>query len=113
MAIEVRVPTILRSYTGGSKVVEGAGDTLIGLIDDLDAKHSGLKGRLITPEGGLHRFVNVYINDEDVRFLGALDAKLNDGDSVTILPAVAGGALGFAAAAALMQQRAASVLSER
>jgi len=102
MAIEVRVPTILRSYTGGAKTVEGAGDTLSALIDDLDAKHSGLKGRLITPEGGLHRFVNIYVNDEDVRFLGALDAKLNDGDSITILPAVAGGALGFAAAAALL-----------
>ena len=105
MAIEVRVPTILRSYTGGSKVVEGSGDTLTALIDDLDAKHSGLKGRLITPEGGLHRFVNIYVNDEDVRFLGALDAKLNDGDSITILPAVAGGALGFAAAAALLGPR--------
>jgi MoaD family protein len=105
MAIEVRVPTILRSYTGGSKVVEGSGDTLSGLIDDLDTKHSGLKGRLLTPEGGLHRFVNIYVNDEDVRFLGALDAKLNDGDSITILPAVAGGALGFAAAAALLGDR--------
>jgi molybdopterin converting factor small subunit len=102
MAIEVRVPTILRSYTSGAKVVEGSGDTLGALIDDLDTKHSGLKGRLITDDGGLHRFVNVYVNDEDVRFLGALDAKLTDGDSVTILPAVAGGALGFAAAAALL-----------
>jgi len=102
MAIEVRVPTILRNYTGGQKIVEGSGDTLSALLDDLDAKHSGLKGRLITPEGGLHRFVNVYVNDEDVRFLGALDAKLADGDSITILPAVAGGALGFAAAAALL-----------
>jgi molybdopterin converting factor small subunit len=102
MAIEVRVPTILRSYTGGAKVVEGSGDTLAGLIDDLDAKHNGLKGRLITAEGGLHRFVNIYVNDEDVRFLGALDAKVSDGDSVTILPAVAGGALGFAAVAALL-----------
>ena len=102
MAIEVRVPTILRSYTGGAKVVEGSGDTLSGLIEDLDAKHSGLKGRLVTPEGGLHRFVNIYVNDEDVRFLGALDAKLSDGDTVTILPAVAGGAFGFAAAAAII-----------
>jgi molybdopterin synthase sulfur carrier subunit len=102
MAIEVRVPTILRSYTGGAKVVEGSGDTLGALIDDLNTRHSGLKGRLLTDEGGLHRFVNVYVNDEDVRFLGALDAKLSDGDSVTILPAVAGGALGFAAAAALL-----------
>jgi len=65
MAIEVRVPTILRSYTGGSKVVQGSGDTLSGLIDDLDAQHSGLKGRLLTPEGGLHRFVNIYVNDEE------------------------------------------------
>jgi MoaD family protein len=104
MAIEVRVPTILRSYTGGAKTVEGSGDTLAGLIDDLDSRHSGFKGRLITSEGGLHRFVNIYVNDEDVRFLGALDAKLNDGDSITILPAVAGGALGFAAAAALLQK---------
>ena len=102
MAIEVRVPTILRSYTGGAKVVEGAGETLDELLTDLDGKHPGLRGRLITDEGALHRFVNVYVNDEDVRFLGALDAKLADGDSVTVLPAVAGGALGFAAAAALM-----------
>jgi molybdopterin synthase sulfur carrier subunit len=101
MAIEVRIPTILRSYTGGTKTVEGAGDTIAALLDDLDTKHPGLKGRLLTPEGGLHRFVNVYVNDEDVRFLGALDAKLNDGDSVTILPAVAGGAFAFAAAHAL------------
>ena len=102
MAIEVRIPTILRTHTGGNKTVEGSGETLIALIDDLDTRHSGLKGRLLTPEGGLHRFVNIYVNDEDVRFLGALDAKLNDGDAITILPAVAGGALGFAAAAALL-----------
>jgi MoaD family protein len=100
MAIEVRIPTILRQYTGGAKVVEGAGDNIGELLTNLDSSHPGLRGRLVTEEGGLHRFVNVYINDEDVRFLGALDAKLNDGDSVTVLPAVAGGALGFAAAAA-------------
>ena len=102
MAIEVKIPTILRTYTGGEKSVEGKGDTLSALIDDLDGSYAGLKGRLITDEGALHRFVNIYVNDEDVRFLGALDAKLNDGDSITILPAVAGGALGFAAAAALL-----------
>ncbi|MEH0933677.1 MoaD family protein [Micromonospora psammae] len=101
MAIEVRIPTILRSHTGGAKVVEGAGDTLGDLLTDLDSRHAGLKARLVTEAGALHRFVNVYVNDEDVRFLGALDAKLNDGDSVTILPAVAGGAFGFAAAAAI------------
>jgi len=92
MAVDVRVPTILRSYTGGEKSVQGTGDTIAGLLTDLDARYPGLRGRLITDEGVLHRFVNVYVNDEDVRFLGALDAKLSDGDTVTILPAVAGGA---------------------
>ncbi|HVM27311.1 MAG TPA: MoaD/ThiS family protein [Mycobacteriales bacterium] len=92
MAIEVRIPTILRSYTGGEKVVEGQGGTLSALLDDLESRHGGLKERLITPDGGLHRFVNVYVNDEDVRFLGSLETRLSDGDSVTVLPAVAGGA---------------------
>ena len=92
MAIEVRVPTILRSYTGGAKVVEGSGDTLSGLIDDLDAKHNGLKGRLITPEGGLHRFVNIYVNDEDIRFLKNLETPVKAGDEISIVPAIAGGA---------------------
>jgi molybdopterin synthase sulfur carrier subunit len=90
MAIEVRIPTILRTYTGGAKTVEGAGDTLEALFVDLDGKHPGLRDRLIK-DGALHRFVNVYVNDEDVRFTGALETKLNDGDSITILPAVAGG----------------------
>ncbi len=101
MAIEVRVPTILRSHTGGAKTVQGTGDTIAELLTDLDSRHSGLRARLVTEDGSLHRFVNMYVNDEDVRFLGGLDTKLSDGDSVTILPAVAGGALAFAAAAAL------------
>jgi molybdopterin synthase sulfur carrier subunit len=91
MAIEVRIPTILRSYTGGAKAVQAEGDTLAALVDNLDAAHPGLKDRLITEGGALHRFVNVYVNDEDVRFTGALQTTLSDGDSVTILPAVAGG----------------------
>jgi sulfur-carrier protein len=91
MAIEVKIPTILRTYTGGEKSVEGSGDTLQALIDDLEAHHTGIKGRLITDDGGLHRFVNIYVNDEDVRFTGSLDTALKDGDAVTILPAVAGG----------------------
>ena len=91
MAIEVKIPTILRTYTGGAKTVDATGDTLTALIDDLDANHPGLKGRLVTEDGGLHRFVNVYVNDEDVRFTGSLDTVFKDGDSVTILPAVAGG----------------------
>ena len=92
MSVDVRIPTILRTYTGGEKAVEATGDTLAELINDLDARHPGLRGRLVTDEGALHRFVNVYVNDEDVRFLGALEAKVSDGDTVTILPAVAGGA---------------------
>jgi MoaD family protein len=91
MSVDVRVPTILRSHTGGAKTVEGSGDTLAALLADLETRHPGLRGRLVTEEGALHRFVNVYVNDEDVRFLGALEAKLSDGDTVTILPAVAGG----------------------
>jgi MoaD family protein len=92
MAIEVRIPTILRAYTGGVKAVNAAGDTVGELLADLDTRYPGIRGRLITDEGGLHRFVNVYVNDEDVRFLGALEAKVDAGDTVTILPAVAGGA---------------------
>jgi sulfur-carrier protein len=92
MAVEVRIPTILRSYTGGEKTVQGQGAALSALLDDLESRHSGLRERLVTAEGGLHRFVNVYVNDEDVRFLGGLDTSLSDGDSVTVLPAVAGGA---------------------
>jgi molybdopterin synthase sulfur carrier subunit len=91
MAIEVRIPTILREYTGGEKVVEAAGGTLEELFADLDARHSGLRGRLMDDGGALARFVNVYRGDEDVRFLGGLSTPLSDGDSVTILPAVAGG----------------------
>jgi molybdopterin synthase sulfur carrier subunit len=91
MAIEVKIPTILRTYTGGEKSVEAKGETLSALIDDLDTRHPGIKGRLITDEGGLHRFVNVYVNDEDVRFTGSLATSLKDGDAVTVLPAVAGG----------------------
>lgn len=90
MAIDVRIPTILRTYTEGAKVVEAKGDTLADLIDNLDAAHPGLKGRLVE-NGSLRRFVNIYVNDEDVRFLGGLEAELGDGDEVTVLPAVAGG----------------------
>jgi MoaD family protein len=90
MAIEVRIPTILRTYTDGAKAVDGRGERLGALIDDLEANHPGLKERLIE-NGDLRRFVNVYINDEDVRFIGGLEAELSDGDQVVVLPAVAGG----------------------
>ncbi|PNE42497.1 MULTISPECIES: MoaD/ThiS family protein [Streptomyces] len=90
MAIEVRIPTILRSYTDGQKAVEGSGETLGELFSDLESRHTGIRERLIEGEQ-LRRFVNVYLNDEDVRFLEGISTKLADGDNVTILPAVAGG----------------------
>jgi molybdopterin converting factor small subunit len=91
MAIEARIPTILRSYTGGEKAVTGEGTTLQELFVDLDSRHEGLRARLVSDDGSLARFVNVYLNDEDVRFLGGVETPLSDGDVVTILPAVAGG----------------------
>ena len=95
MAIEVRIPTILRTYTGGEKAVDANGATLAALIDDLEANHPGIKDRLLdAKEDGqtdLRRFVNVYVNDEDVRFTGGLETALSDGDQVVVLPAVAGG----------------------
>ena len=90
MSIEVRIPTILRPYTKDQKAVEAAGSTLSAVIADLDSNYSGLGERLLE-NGSLRRFINVYINDEDVRFLGGLDSQIKDGDSITILPAVAGG----------------------
>jgi molybdopterin synthase sulfur carrier subunit len=90
MAIEVRIPTILRTYTDGEKSVNGEGANLSALIDDLESSHPGIKDRLID-NGDLRRFVNVYVNDEDVRFLGGLEAALSDGDQIVVLPAVAGG----------------------
>jgi sulfur-carrier protein len=92
MAIEVRIPTILRSYTGGAKAVQASGSTLGELLINLDTEHGGLRDRLVDGEN-LRRFVNVYLNDEDVRFLGGLETPVADGDTVTVLPAVAGGAL--------------------
>lgn len=91
MSVAVRIPTILRPYTEGAKEVEGSGSTLDALIKDLDGRYPGLADRLLE-DGRLRRFVNVYLNDEDVRFLAGLETPLSDGDDVTILPAVAGGA---------------------
>ncbi|MCH0540491.1 MoaD/ThiS family protein [Streptomyces sp. MUM 203J] len=93
MAIEVRIPTILRTYTDGAKAVEGSGETLAELFADLESRHSGIQERIVDQAAGgeLRRFVNVYLNDEDVRFLDGISTRLADGDNVTILPAVAGG----------------------
>jgi len=90
MSIEIRIPTILRPYTKDQKSVQAYGANLSALIADLDANYPGIGERLLE-NGSLRRFINVYINDEDVRFLGSLEAQVKDGDSVTILPAVAGG----------------------
>jgi molybdopterin synthase sulfur carrier subunit len=98
MAIEVRIPTILRTYTGGEKAVGATGATLAELIDDLESHHPGIKERLLDAKddgpADLRRFVNVYVNDEDVRFTGGLQTELSDGDQVVVLPAVAGGSAG-------------------
>jgi sulfur-carrier protein len=90
MIVTVSVPTILRSHTGGEKRVTASGSTLQAVISDLESNYSGISERLVD-NGKLHRFVNIYVNDEDVRFSGGLDTEISDGDSVTILPAVAGG----------------------
>jgi sulfur-carrier protein len=91
MAIQVRIPTILRTYTDGERAVESSGATVTELIDALESEHAGIKDRLV--EGGeARRFVNIYVNDEDIRFTGGLDTAVADGDTVVILPAVAGGA---------------------
>jgi molybdopterin synthase sulfur carrier subunit len=93
--VRVKVPTILRPHVGGQPVVEAdGGGTLRDLLDDLDRRYPGFKDRIVTEDGALHRFVNVYVNDEDVRYLGALDARVGEGDTVSILPAVAGGRQG-------------------
>ena len=93
MSITVSIPTILRTHTGGEKRVSATGATLQAVISDLESNYSGISERLVDPTnpGKLHRFVNIYVNDEDVRFSGGLDTEVSDGDSVTILPAVAGG----------------------
>ena len=88
--VEVRIPTILRPYTKDQKLVSATGADLSAVIDDLDLQYPGLAERLLE-NGALRRFINIYINDEDVRFIGSLTAQLKNGDSITILPAVAGG----------------------
>jgi molybdopterin converting factor small subunit len=90
MSVSVSVPTILRPVTKGEKTVSAEGATLAEVITDLDSRYTGLGDRLIK-NGALHRFVNIYVNDEDVRFTGGLETAVAEGDNVTILPAVAGG----------------------
>ncbi|HZP57401.1 MAG TPA: MoaD family protein [Dehalococcoidia bacterium] len=90
MAVEVKVTSVLQKVTG-AKVVEGKGGTVGELLTDLDARYPGFKQQIMQ-EGSLHRFVNIYLNDEDIRYLQQLETPLKDGDSISILPALAGGA---------------------
>ena len=92
MSVRVKVPTIFRKYVGGEPVVEAdGGPTIRDVLEDLDRRYPGIRERIVTERGELHRFVNVYVNEEDVRYMGALDTELREGDTVAILPAVAGG----------------------
>lgn len=92
MPVEVRVPTMLRVATGGAATVSIEGATVGDVLRTLVADHPGLSGQVLTDDGDLHRFVNIYLNDDDVRYLDRLETKVAAGDVVSILPAVAGGA---------------------
>jgi molybdopterin synthase sulfur carrier subunit len=91
MSVSVRIPTILRTYTGGASEVTAEGGTLAEVLDDLDASYSGIKARILDDQGAIRRFVNVYVGNDDVRFLEALDTKTPEGAQVSVIPAVAGG----------------------
>ncbi len=92
MTVEVRLPTVLRPHAGGAKTVTAEGSTVGEVLDALAAEFPGLSGQVVSDDGVLHRFVNVYVNDDDVRYLSSLDTPVKDDDEVSILPAVAGGA---------------------
>jgi molybdopterin synthase sulfur carrier subunit len=87
----VKLPTILRKQANGEAQVEADGTTLRDLLNDLETKYPGITKNIVSDEGGLHRFINVYVNDEDVRYLGSLETNVSESDTVSILPAVAGG----------------------
>ena len=91
MAVEVRLPTLLRAQTDGASSVAVEGATVGEVFTDLTTRYPGLAGQLVDDAGGLHKFVNVYCNDDDIRYLDQLDTKVTDGDVISILPAVAGG----------------------
>ncbi len=92
MSVSVRIPTILRTYTGGESEVAAGGGTLAEVLDDLDRNYAGIKGRILDEAGTLRRFVNVYVGNDDVRFLQNLDTPTPDGTQISVIPAVAGGA---------------------
>jgi sulfur-carrier protein len=91
MSVSVRIPTILRTYTGGESEVSADGATLTEVLDSLDSSYAGIKGRIIDEKGELRRFVNVYVGNDDVRFLDNLETATPDGAQISVIPAVAGG----------------------
>jgi molybdopterin converting factor small subunit len=91
MSVEVRLPTLLRTHAEGASSVEATGATVGEVFTELVGAHPGLQGQLVDDGGTLHKFVNVYVNDDDIRYLDQLDTKVTDGDVISILPAVAGG----------------------
>ena len=96
MPVQVNLPTVLRSHAGGAKAVSVEGATVGQVLKALGATYPGLSGQVIDSDGALHKFVNVYLNDDDVRYLSALDTPVTDADEIYILPAVAGGAVSVA-----------------
>jgi sulfur-carrier protein len=91
MAVTVRIPTTMRPISGGSSTVEVEGATLAEVLANLDSAHPGFRDRLFDDDGGLRKFVNVFVADDDVRYLDGVDTKVPDGETVSIIPAVAGG----------------------
>lgn len=91
MSVTVKIPTQLRSLTDGASTVDAAGGSVVELIDDIEKKHPGIKERIMDEDGSLRRFVNIYLGDEDVRFLDGLNTSVPEGGSIAIIPAVAGG----------------------
>lgn len=90
MAVTVRIPTPLRTLTGGAETVEVDATSIREMVENLEGKHAGLKERLMDDKG-VRRFVNLYVGEEDIRFLDGLDTELKDGEEVSIVPAIAGG----------------------
>ena len=91
MPVEVRLPTVLRPHAAGQSSVQVEGGTIGEVLATLVAEYPGMAGQVLTDDGTLHRFVNVYVDDDDVRYLDQLETKVSEGDTVSILPAVAGG----------------------
>jgi molybdopterin synthase sulfur carrier subunit len=91
MPIQVRIPTPLRKFTGGAESVTAAGATVAAVVQDIEGRHPGLKERICDDAGKVRRFVNVYVNGEDIRFLSSLDTPVKEGDEISIVPAIAGG----------------------